>query len=74
MCFFRRKKTVTVTIKGKYEVGDLVKFRHRGELDPGYIYAVYLNANNEVVYDVQVGGECPAIIKNVLEKDIIPRK
>lgn len=74
MCFFRKKKTVTVTINSKYLVGDFVKFRHREELDPGVIVAVKLNQNQEIVYDIQIGGECPIVVENVLEKDVVVKK
>ena len=74
MCFFRKKKPKVLITGNKYEVGDLVKFRHRGDLDPGYIYEVKLDNNDEIIYDIQIGGECPTIIENVKEKDIVSRK
>ena len=74
MCFFRKKKPKVLITGNKYEVGDFVKFRHRGDLDPGYIYEVKLDNNDEIIYDIQIGGECPTIIENVKEKDIVSRK
>ena len=74
MCLFKKKKK-TVTFNHLYNIGDHVKFRHRGELSPGYIYGYKLDSNNIVVYDVQIGGECPTIINNIKESDIIlPKK
>ncbi len=74
MCFFRKKKPKVVITNNKFEVGDFVRFRHRGEVDPGVIYEVKLDNNDEVIYDVQIGGECPVIVENVKEKDIFMKK
>ena len=41
-------------------------------LDPGVIYDMNLDDEGNVIYDVQLGGECPVIIEGVKEKDIIP--
>ena len=51
-----------------------MKFKRRGEVDPGVIYNIKLNSDGEVIYDVQIGGECPVVIRDVPEKDIFPRK
>ena len=74
MCFFRKKKTVAITINSKYHVDDFVKFRHRGELDPGVIANVKLGPSGEVLYDIQIGGECPITVENVPEKDVILKR
>ena len=68
MCFFRRKPKVEV--HGKYELGQAVRFRYRGEVCPGYIYRVYLDDNQKITYDVQLGGECPTVIVNIKEEEI----
>ena len=68
MCFFRKK--VKVEVNGKYQLGESVRFKYRGEVCPGYIYRVYLDNNDNVVYDVQIGGECPTIIVNIKEEEI----
>ncbi len=68
MCFFRRKAKVEV--HGKYELGQAVRFRYRGEVCPGYIYRVYLDDNQKITYDVQIGGECPTVIVNIKEEEI----
>ena len=69
MCFFRKK--VIVQIHGKFELGEPVRFRYRGEICPGYIYKVYLDKDQKVVYDVQIGGECPTVIVNIKEEEIL---
>ena len=68
MCFFKKKARIQVN--GKYQLGESVRFRYRGEVCPGYSYRVYLNDNQQVVYDVQIGGECPTIIVNIKEEEI----
>ncbi len=68
MCFFKKK--VRVQVNGKYQLGESVRFKYRGEVCPGYIYRVYLDNNQNVVYDVQIGGECPTIIVNIKEEEI----
>jgi hypothetical protein len=73
MCFFKKKRKVTIT-NNKYKLFEAVKFKRRGEVDPGVIYNIKLNSDGEVIYDVQIGGECPVVIRDVPEKDIFPRK
>ncbi len=68
MCFFKKK--VKVQVNGKYQLGESIRFRYRGEVCPGYIYKVYLDDKQNVVYDVQIGGECPTVIVNIKEEEI----
>ena len=72
MCFFKKKKKVTIT-NNKYQIREPVRFKRRGEVDPGVIYNIKQNNEGEIIYDVQIGGECPVIIKDIPEKDIFPR-
>lgn len=72
MCFFKKKKTQR--INSKYQFNDQVNFRYKGEMCPGYIFGAHQLETGEIVYDIQIGGECPAIIKGVKEVDIIPVK
>lgn len=69
MCFFKKKKKVVIT-NNKYQVGQFVSFRYKGEVCPGVIYDIKLDKDDNVIYDVQVGGECPFIVNNVEEKII----
>ena len=69
MCFFRKK--VRVQVNGKFKLGESIRFRYRGEICPGYIYKVYLDKDQHVVYDVQIGGECPTVIVNIKEEEIL---
>ena len=69
MCFFKKKNKIQ--INSKFQLKEFVRFRYRGEVNPGYIYRIHLDENNNVLYDVQIGGECPAVIVNIKEEEII---
>lgn len=74
MCFFKKKKKKElVHIDSKYQMGEMVRFRHKGEIAPGYVYAIHKREDG-LYYDIQIGGECPAIIEGIKEETIIPRK
>lgn len=75
MCFGRRKqikKTLQKMnslnrVEGKYKLGEFVHFRYRDELYFGYVNWVY-KKEDQLLYDIQVGGQCPAIIKGIKEE------
>ena len=70
--FFKRKKKIS--IESKYIKGDTVNFKHHGELTFGIICNVKANEEGTVLYDIQIGGECPSIIYNVKEDIVRPAK
>ena len=69
MCFFRKKKSKT-KIETKFKMGDCVRFKHRGELTFGWIYEIYIKEGQETIYDIQIGGQCPAILYGFKESDL----
>ena len=74
MCFFKKKKKEeTPEINSKYQLGEMVRFRYKGEISPGYIYAVHQKEDG-LYYDIQIGGECPTVIYGVKEETVLPRK
>ena len=73
MCFFKKKKKITIT-GNRFKLGQLVSFKYRDEVNPGIIYQMKLDKDNKIIYDVQIGGECPAIIYDVKEEDIFLRR
>ena len=74
MCFFKKKKKKEEPqIDSKYQLGEMIRFRYKGEISTGYIYRVYLKGE-EIYYDIQIGGECPAIVESVKQEIILPRK
>ena len=73
MCLFKRKKKVVIS-NNKYELGQFVNFKYKNEVCPGVICNVKLDQDNNVTYDVQIGGECPVIVKDVQEDKIFLRR
>lgn len=68
MCFFKKKKKEE--INSLYKIGEQVKFRYRGELAFGWIYAVKKAEDGRTIYDVQLGGQCPAVLKDIEEDSL----
>lgn len=64
---FKKKK---YPVNAKYQLKDAINFRYRGELMFGYIYGCK-EVDNKIIYTIQTGGQCPAIIENFKEEDII---
>lgn len=56
--------------EAKYKVRDFVRFRHRGELHFGFIHEARVE-NGDVIYTIQMGGECPTFVYNYKEEDIV---
>ena len=56
--------------EAKYKVRDFVRFRHRGELHFGFIHEARVE-DGEVIYTIQMGGECPTFVYNYKEEDIV---
>lgn len=74
MCLFKRKKK-EITIDSKYKIKESVRFRDRkGELSNGFIYDIHQKSDGTIIYDVQIGGECPVVIDEIPEDKIIPGK
>ena len=65
MCLFKKKKQ----IETKFKVGDTVRFRYRDELYFGWIYVIHPQ-QEPIIYDVQVGGQCPMVIKGIKEEEL----
>ena len=78
MCFKRKKNLIkkystqksSIETNTTYKMGQFVHFRYRDELYFGYVNWIYRGTNNEILYDIQVGGQCPAIIKGIREDTI----
>ena len=61
-------------INAKYKKGDFVNFRYRGELYFGYIYDAKEVMYGKITYTIQIGGQCPALIYDYKEEDILGLK
>ena len=69
---FNRKPKYPET--AKYKKGDFVNFRRRGDLCFGYIYDAAVSEDGKISYTIQIGGQCPALIYNWKEEDILGLK
>lgn len=69
---FKKKKKYPET--AKYKEDDLVTFRYRDDLSFGYIYDAKIDADGKVSYTIQLGGQCPALLYDFKEENIIGLK
>ena len=71
---FKKKKKEEVIIDAKFPVGEFVYFRHRDELSFGWVYAIKKDPTGKILYDVQVGGQCPSVIYDLPEDKLWVKK
>ena len=69
--FFKKKKKEVVQINSKFKLKDFVDFRHRDDIYFGDISNIYLDANGEVFYDIDIAGQCPVTMKGISENRVI---
>ena len=65
------KKKPTYPENAKYKKGDLVNFRRRGDLSFGYIYEAFVGKDGKITYTIQLGGQCPAMLYDWKEEEIL---
>ena len=68
---FGRKRKVTIQIISKFRVDDFVDFYYRDDIYFGKISNIYLDASGEVLYDIDIAGQCPATMSEIEEKKVI---
>jgi hypothetical protein len=71
---FKKKVKEEFIEEAKFKIEEFVSFRHRNDLKCGYIYKIKKNDDGSIVYDIQIGGECPAIVNNIPEDKIFRSK
>jgi len=69
--FKKKKKNNVFPENAKYKFRDFVRFRHRGEVSCGFIHEAFADEQGNITYTLQKGGECPVLIYNYKEEDII---
>ena len=72
MFWFKKKNKYP--LEAKYKKGDFVNFRYRDELCFGYIFMAYVGEDKKITYTIQMGGQCPSLLHNYKEEDIIGYK
>lgn len=72
MLFFKKKPKYPEN--AKYKKKDFVNFRYRNELYFGYIYDAKVNEDGKITYTIQLGGQCPSLIHDYKEENIIGLK
>ena len=69
--FFKKKKKVVAPINSKFKINDFVDFYHRDDIYFGKISNVYLDASGEVLYDIDIAGQCPATMSEIKETKVV---
>ena len=69
---FNRKKKYPEA--AKYKEDDCVSFRYRDDLAFGYIYDAKIDSDGKVSYTIQIGGQCPALLYDFKEENIVGLK
>ena len=60
--FFKKKKKIIIE-GNKYSVGNFVSFRYKGEIKVGSVIKIYQDLDKNISYDINVGGECPYVLR-----------
>lgn len=69
--FFKKKKKETVQINSKFKLNDFVDFYYKDDVYFGKISNVYLASGGEVLYDIDIAGQCPATLTEIEEEKVI---
>ena len=70
MCF-RKKIKEKVQINSKFSLGDYVDFYHKDDVYFGHISKIYLDGESNVIYDIDIAGQCPATLSEISESKVI---
>lgn len=73
MCFFKKKKPVITG--NKFFTGEQVYFRrpNRDEREFGWVWDIHQDKEGNITYDIQIGGQCPAVVYGISE-DVMKSK
>lgn len=70
MFFMKKKKEKVIIENNKYNKGEYVDFRYKDDLKVGVIREIYMDDEKNISYEINVGGECPYIVR-LKETDIL---
>ena len=70
MWFKKRSKAVSYP-DSKYKINEYVDFFHNDDLYFGHISNIYLDSKGDVLYDIDIAGQCPAALIGISEKKVV---
>ena len=69
--FKKKDKKPVWPEEAQYKFHDFVYFRYKGEISFGYVWEAKMDEEGNVIYTIQIGGECPTFIYNNKEEQIV---
>lgn len=70
MCFRKKSKAVSYP-DSKFKLGEYVDFFYKDDLYFGHISNIYLDGSGQVLYDIDIAGQCPATLSEIPESKIV---
>ena len=69
--FLLKKKPTKPEINSKFKLKDYVDFFYKDDVYFGVVSNIYLDDNNQVLYDIDIAGQCPATLTEIKEEKLI---
>ena len=69
--FFRKKRKELIQINSKFKLNDFVDFYYLDDIYFGRISNIYLASDGDVLYDIDIAGQCPATLSEISEEKVI---
>ena len=69
--WFKKQSKAVSYPDSKFKINEYVDFYYKDDLYFGHISNIYLDENNEVFYDIDIAGQCPATLNRISEKKVV---
>ena len=69
--FFRKRSKAVSLINSKFSIGDYVDFFYKDDVYFGVVSNIYLDDNKQVLYDIDIAGQCPTTLEEISEEKVI---
>ena len=69
--FLFKKKVESTPIDSKFKLKDYVDFFYKDDIYFGVISNIYLDENKQVLYDIDIAGQCPATLVGIKEEKVV---
>lgn len=70
--FKKKTKAITkVQINSKFRLNDYVDFFHKDDIYFGHISKIYLDDKGNVIYDIDIAGQCPTTLVGIKEEKVV---